>query len=532
MAEYWIDPESGSDAAAGTELAPWRLIPGQVGANAVGANDILNIKNGTTSNGGTITPPANGLLYRGYGLAGNILQIKTPAVDPNEVEQISVVREAGVHEGMWRLNMRDAGSSVGLSVANARSGVVVEDMHVFSNSQSGNLVNIGTSGATSANGGFTIRRSLIEGSGDAGLNIYKFNAAAEYVKIIYTMTDCVKIIATTANSVRTGSVDSFSRMDLEYCNHDYTGSPAGVGGGDLFQVVADNAGSGYYEGKLTLRDTYMEKGGQEPNADGKQALLFHDGLNGFTFRNIHIFGAVPEAQISVMVGCLRGNVLLENIVFSGYAQSLSPVRHRSGNTPIGTQLMSATAVLTLRNIVANISSTASTFYDAAESNETLSMDGTLTIENCTVRGSFVPTLSYSADVSLQGGNTTYGAGFKLNLRNNIFDTGNTKLKLPTGTAGDADYAVKNNWFRPGNSFYIGSTEYTTLAAFAAAHAPATGNLDGALALDPDSLAPSSASSPQVGSGLHIEYSRDARKTMRYNPPCMGAYEFIRPRPVL
>lgn len=531
MAEYWVDPENGSDAAAGTEGAPWRLIPGQTGANVASTGDIINVRNGTTSSGGTLTPPANNLLYRGYGLAGNILQLTLPEDDARKVRTISVVREAGVHEGMWKLDMQNAGTAIGVSVANSRSGVVIEDMHVFSNSQSGNLVNVGTSSATSANGGFTIRRSFLEGSGDVGFNAYKFNLTAEYLKIHNTLKDCVKIAATTANSVRTGSVDSFQYLDLKYCNHDYTGTPSGAGGGDLFQVVADNAGSGYYEGKFTLSDAFLWKGGQTPTADGKQALLFHDGLGGFNIRRVHIFGDASDAQISVMVGCLRGAVLLENIHFTGYANLLSPIRHRSGNTPIGTQLLATGASLTIRNVTSELVSTAASFYDAAETNETLEMDGTLTIENCTVRGSITSALSYQADVSLTGGNTTYGANFKLNLRNNIFDTGNVKLRLPIGTANDADYSIKNNWFRPSTSFYIGSTEYTSLTAFAAAHNAATGNLDGDLELDAVTLLPETAASPQVGAGTHVEYRRDAQGVQRYNPPCQGAYEFLRDRGV-
>lgn len=534
MAEYYIDPENGSDAAAGTELAPWRLIPGQAGANAVGANDILNIKNGTTSNGGTITPPANGLRYRGYGLASNVLWISVPSADPKYRQMMRVVREEGVHEGMWKVDMAGA-AGVGISIANSRSGVVIEDIHIFNNGGGNPLIRVGTSSSTSADGGFTLRRFFIEGADGNGVAINKFNPTIEYGKVLNTVGDNISCVATTSNSDRAGSVDTFRFLDLQYPNYNYAGVPYGDGGGDNLQTIP-NGTTGIYAGKVVIHDILMVKGSFDPTwpsgFGGKQALLVHDGLNGIFVSNIHLFGATPDAQIGVLLGTLRGAVTLQNLYFGGNNAGLQTIRLSPGANPIGTDLMATGSSLTIRNVV-NTALTKSAFFSCAENvGFTLAMDGTLTIENCTLQNEYVADgYSYDADVSLQGGDISFGANFKLNLRNNIFDTAKPKLKMPTGTANDADYSVKNNWFRPSTSFYIGSTEYTSLTAFAAAHNAATGNLDGDLELDAVTLLPETVASPQVGAGTHVEYRRDAQGVQRYNPPCQGAYEFLRDRGV-
>lgn len=526
MTTYYVDPENGDDANNGTaEATPWRLIPGQSGANAVSAGDIINIKNGTTSTGGNITPAADNLTYRGYGVASNVLRLRLPGNSPAELTYLKVVRSAGTHEGMWKLDMRNVATTVGVTIADARSGIIIEDLHVYSDSTSSSLIRVGTSSATSSNTGFTLRRSHIEGAGIAGMTINKFNPTIEYVKVNNCLSDCIRCSATTTNSDRAGSTDVFRYLDLSYPNTNYQGVPDPSGGGDILQTIP-NTSTGKYEAKLRISDVAMRKGVGAPAADAKQSLLVHDGLNGIVVNRIHIYGE-PGAQIGILLGSIRGKVILQNIYFSGYNKNLQAIRIQPGSNPIGTQLLATGATLTLRNIVNNAVTTGA-FFSCAESSA-LEMDGTLNIENCTLNGSYEAGYSYDAEISLQGGSTTYGTNFKVNIKNNIFNNVWTKIKLPTGTANDADYVVTKNWFKPGtgNSFYIGSTEYTTLATFEAAHSGATGNINGNLDINLSNLMPTSTASAQVGTGSHITYCNDIQGVARYNPPCIGAYELIR-----
>jgi len=134
VATYYVDPENGNDAADGlSESTPWKLIPGQTGANAVLAGDTINVKNGTTSRLRVIAP-ANNLTYRGYGKASNRLSFFISANATKQ--QRTVFREQGVHEGMWTLDGSDDPASVGVTgyfTFFTRSGCVLEDCEIIDN---------------------------------------------------------------------------------------------------------------------------------------------------------------------------------------------------------------------------------------------------------------------------------------------------------------------------------------------------------------------------------------------------------------
>jgi hypothetical protein len=103
MAEYFVHPIEGNDANPGTELAPWKTIPGMAGANAVASGDIINVRNGTWVKNDRLILSGNNLTYRGYGLSDSPLRLKLPVFVtkvPQLHEQV-VVREPGVHEGYW-----------------------------------------------------------------------------------------------------------------------------------------------------------------------------------------------------------------------------------------------------------------------------------------------------------------------------------------------------------------------------------------------------------------------------------------------
>jgi hypothetical protein len=195
------------------------------------------------------------------------------------------------------------------------------------------------------------------------------------------------------------------------------------------------------------------------------------------------------------------------------------IRLRSAETALA-QLLYTGASLTLRRLVVSSPSGFNHLFDAAEGVETLEMDGALVIEHCTVIGPVSGGLSYGAVVSLQGGNTTYGDNFTLSVRSNLFDCGGTSVRLPTGSANNASYVVENNLFT-GRDFYIGSTQYSGLSAFQAAHSGAARNKSGAPLLT-SKLRPQFRSVAKAAGKYSQE--KDAAGENYLNPPTCGAYE--------
>ena len=508
MAEYWVNKLTGSDAGTGSELDPWFTVPGMTGGPTVASNDTINVRNGTEYNL-RLVPPNNGLTYRGYGLADNVLYIRQPQRDVSKTTLMRVVREEGTHEGMWTVNGAGLGTSA-IDVANARTGVTIEDVRVLGDvTGSSTAVTLGSS-AAAAQTPVAMRRFEIVGAANAGLSCYKINPTLEYFKISGTVSDSWVLGATAANSYRAGSVDTVRYFECVEPNlSTVTGAVTGDSG-DGFQLLHT---SGRYESAVKISDFVIEK------TNGiKQTAVIVDGLGGITVQRFHIISS-PTAQAQILVANCRGNITIQNGYWKGGVYNNAAVRLRAAETALA-QLLYTGVTLTLRDLVIDSPEGVQGLFDAADSDVTLECNGTLTIEHCTVKAPMVGALSYSGMVSLQGGNTTYGANFVLNLRNNVFDSDGIQLRLPSGTANNARFNVDNNAFRAGELIFIGATEYTTLSAFAAAHNAALANIDTDPALSP-SYRPG-ANLRHVG--MFIAYTKDAAGQAYNNPPSIGAYE--------
>lgn len=509
MAEYYVDPENGNDANPGTEAEPWLTLPGMTGANTVAANDIINVKNGTTVavSGTPFRPPANGLTYRGYGLSSNVLTVRLPATDIQKTSVVRVVRTPGVHEGMWTLN-GVGGGVVTVDVQNSRTGVTIEDVLILGETASSiNAVTLGTS-AAGTQSGVTMRRFEIRGASGKGLSCYKINPLLEWFKISGTVDDCWTIAATATNLYRAGSTDTVRYFELVEPNVNAAGSLVGDSG-DGWQTLH---ASGRFESAITVTEWTLKK-----TNDVKQAFLLCDCLNGATVSRFHIDSA-PAAQSTGLLTCIRGDVVIDRGYWSEGCLNNAVIRLRSSETALS-QLLYTGASITICRLVVDSPSGINHFFDAAESTETLEMDGDLVIENCTTNGDLSGGLSYGAMVSLQGGNTTYGANFTLTLRNNLFNSGGAQVRLPTGTAGNSAYSVASNFFGRG-SFYIGSTAYGK-SDFQAAHSAARGNLAGNPLLG-DDMRPMFRSTAR-GNAIPV-LGEDAAGGNYFERPAIGAYE--------
>jgi len=504
MAGPWfVDPENGLTTNNGLSAStPWKLIPGQTGATAqtgygVVAGDVINVKNGTTT-ALQIVPPAANLTYRGYGLASNVLVLTLPMKNPAFTKQVSVVREAGAHEGMWKIVGCTSSTVIDTST---RSGVTFEDVDITGNSnQTSRVVSFAASSQNSS--GLTLRRFQISNAPQAAISIYSKGCLIEWGRIVNPTGDCILIGASVANSLKTGTKDTLRYLELV---------EPGDGGsvGDALQTIAS---ANQFEGALAMSHIYLLK----TNAV-KQAMLLTDATGGITLDTFH-FAGVSTSHCQIGVETLKGTLTISNgYVYEGGADNALVRFVTSSGVASGTG-----SALRIRNVIHDAQRSAG-FFTAASVTLAATADGAVEIDNCFSLAENNQNLSYSGAVSFHIGSTiTWEANASCKVRNSVLAAGSEPVvRLPAGKANDAAWQVENNC-TPSGAFEIGSTDYADVAAFQAAHNAATGNIDA------DPLVSSGfrplPGSPLLGAGSHLGYVRDVEGKQRPNPPAIGAYD--------
>lgn len=503
MATYYVDPEQGNDANNGTSTStPWRLIPGQTGANAVTAGDTINVKNGTRSSNGRIIFTANDLTYRGYGLASNILKLKLPAKNPSNIVIQTTCREVGVHEGMWTLYEPTETNTI--ITFSTRSGCVVEDVEVIA-PQSSTAISMGFSTSTAI--GVTLRRSKVVGAAATGIGAYSRQVLIEDCEVGYTLDDAITIGASVENGYRTGYADIVRRVSVLEPGMDETAAI-----GDALQTFAS---SSRFESSLLIEDFYVYK----PNAV-KQAIVISDVLGGFLLQRFH-FSSTDRGHAQILFSGIGSTAVVRDGYIEKGCAANAVVRYA------GSQGIETGATLTIQNIVVNAPQN-SGFFTWGGSENVATVDGVVTITNCTLLGTNTQNLSFSGGISSHpGANITIGANASIVAKNNcIISTGQPLYRLPTGGANNAKWLIQNNATN-GGTFAIGSTSYTTLTSFEAAHSAATNNIDS----DPllSSIFRPKVNSPLIETGVFTKYETDLEGVQRNNPPSIGAYEYIAER---
>lgn len=164
--------------------------------------------------------------------------------------------------------------------------------------------------------------------------------------------------------------------------------------------------------------------------------------------------------------------------------------------------------------------------------------GDATVEGCT----FLDPLGFPVFIFSNSLNSI--AGGAITFRNNIvrdvkyLNAGTRAQSLSVGAAGKGWYfslnaseaapsvnALNNTWYTgtTGTSLVIvqagGSTTFSTLAAMTGA----SGNSEADPLLDSNGVP--QASSPTIGGGVSVGFSRDLNKQVRVNLPTRGAYEY-------
>jgi hypothetical protein len=502
MAEYFVDPEQGNDANNGTSTTtPWRLIPGQTGANAVTSGDTINVKNGTISTLQLIIP-TNNLTYRGYGVASNVLMLTLPGKDARTLYKKRVVQTNNVNEGMWIL---DAGSNTtfGFLAFLSRSNVTIADCHI-----KGPLCTVAVSMGGSANTGInnTLSRCRISGASGTGIAAYNRGITLTDVLVENIKDDGIILGASVANGYKAGYTDTLLNVSIVNPGYDEI---SGIGDGIQTEAASDR-----FEAKVNIQNLYINK-----TSTTKQSLVLTDILGGLYLNTFHITGT-PFSQNQILLSGVGSAFHISNGYFKEGCRNNSVFRYS------GTQGIETGTSILIQNVIVDAALNGG-FWSWGGSADAATVDGTLTIEHCYMAGSNQQNLSYSATVSTHPGSLiTVGANAKLFLRNNIFLTmDQPSVRLPTGTANEARWEIKNNGFTS-PTFAIGSTSYTTLASFQSNHSGAVNNIESANYLS--SIYQTNPSSPAYRSGVPTNKT-DLNKSFFYVPPSIGPYEYFAPR---
>lgn len=392
MAEYFINPIVGSNAGAGTELDPWYTIPGMTGANAVTAGDIINVRNGTV-HVGRLSVPANDLTYRGYGLAQNVLWLTLPAKDVRYTRTVKVVREAGVHEGMWTIDGKSVDLDGVLQFGN-RPNITVEDVQVLG-SRIGARSSIGVGFSSSTVSNSILRRFEVRGASGSGINIYNTGVTVEWGRVTHVLVDCITVLATVSNGSRAGAKDTFRYLELREPNFLSPDDPESGATGDCFQCIAYEGGGNYaFESQVEMHDINCHK-----SSTGKQLFLFHDALGGINVRRFRATGAGEKCTI---IGPLRGTINIRDFYIEdpcpSLTESLPTFRFERPNTGAPAWGMTTGAKLTIKNGITTGNHAG--LYAIIQIEGASNFDGTVIIKNVTVLGRNVNALSWAAELAL------------------------------------------------------------------------------------------------------------------------------------
>lgn len=509
MAEYFVDPLNGSDTNSGLSAGePWKKIPGQSGANAVAAGDIINVRNGTRSTGRLVLP-ANNLTYRGYGVASNRLVLTLPAGGKRK-KQVTVVRQSGQHEGMWTLDAAGDATS-GYLAYFSRSGCVIEDCEVLA-PLAEIAVSIGTSGVTSI--GAVLRRSKVVGSKGTGVAVSTRQTLIEDCSVEYVDDDAITFTASAANGNRAGYTDVVRRVSIIEPGMDEVAFL-----GDAIQTFANGTA---YEGGLLISDLYVYK-----PSPVKQAVVLTDGTGGITLERF-LFESGPNGHAQILFAGVKGRITVRRgWIAEGCKDNAA---FRLGNN--GGVAMATGSRVEIHGVVVEATEH-SGLFTAGAVDAACTADGRIEVHNCVLNGQNVQALSYSAALSAHAGAAlTWGANATVSFRNNaVMQTGNQPaIRLPTGGAGDARWQVYNNAILDGvTAAAIGATEYASASAFQAAHANSAGNLQNPdYRIEPTTYRPLPGS-PLIGAGVNVGPLLDKSGKRFARQPSIGAYEFVRSR---
>lgn len=468
-AEVWVDPVGGLDTNPGTLAQPWQRVPGQAGANAVSNQTIINVKNGVQNSFGALTVNANNLTYRGYGVAGNVLNLTLPdETDPSVLLTVPVVREPGVHEGMWILNMAGVATRC-FDDPNTRFGLVLEDMNIIADPLIAQTTcRMGNQSAvTPTQTGVVMRRCRIYGSGEVGLVLAKKNNTIEECKVQYSVDDCVTLRTNTENNMMNGGLTTFERMEIRSPNKRPDGSTPGALG-DCFQNLLSQEDPRNETG-LSFWQCYFYK------EDGaKQTMVFHDAWAGCAVETFNYDGPNNGRHMNLYTR-LRGPLMWRNGWVAAETSELAFARYTVNEQVSIPAAMTATASVTLEDVYCVEQKGG--VIDIYDNGFAATFDGHLVVRGCSILGNVSGTQDSDAAYSMDAGAGVLAPTFNFRVLGCLANTGGTRpaTAMEAGTANDKRFTYLRNDFNDAAQFKIGTTFYSTVAQFEAAHSGASNN---------------------------------------------------------
>lgn len=537
MAEYWIDYENGSEANNGlSPAAPKKFLPLSAGSTIVAANgDIYNMRNGVTWPDARQNGVRTDTIWRGYGLASNVLYVRQVSPQYPTGRPVRIVREAGVHEGMWTMDQR--GSNVGGAAlqSSTQSNITIEDCHIIGPTLVGLAAGMNFGNNSAPGTGANIRRCHIELMQGAGITGYQSDVLVENCKVEKVGTDCLYNNAHAANAFQAGKYFRVLGCEIRNPNWDFTTNSEGTQVlGDICQMAST---TWQWDGAFRMENCYVWKEGP-----GKQFTVIPGGVGSFLYRNLYVGGG---GNLSMAVGHLDtgSSLLIENVIIDQYqtvfgCPQIALARFNPKDTSPPAFAWNTGSSVILRNINWLGGNCPGLVGFAGGQAATYSFNGSVLVEGCTVKNAV--NLNDNLDnaqqqlastFSMFNVRTTIGAQFQATIRNNILNvTGRPQQRMPIAGLNSAQWVFQNNNYGPDASFIAEGNTYMGVANFQAATNQAVNNL--ALSPTEVNLTPTGAvrqGSPMIAAGRHVNYTLDSTGLVRWNPPSIGAQELIRLR---
>jgi len=459
MPEYWVDPSNGNDANNGLSPAtPWLRIPGQAGANAVAAGDIINVRNGTVSYL-PISVPASNLTYRGYGLAPNKLVLTQPHhLDPSRTYDITVVREPGVHEGMWVLDV-SATSLTGIYIDNPRTNVTIEDVSIIgAEVAASSALVLGSNAYTGGSANHVVRRCEVQSSSASGFAAFAAGVTVEFCAVRRCVNNCVTLLVATDDTTRRAGTDIVRYCDLRNPNMNRAGEDVGTFGVNL------NTGhiQGVNNSRLIMHSIYFRK-----DTLAARTGWLHDFNGGLVMSRIHITGRGP---CGFAHGTIGGDWIIRRVYADMFGRDASGISHPLFNYGAASGTTQTQAIKTGRRMLMTgvvVNGNMSFLWSANNPSNGLAWDGEIIIANCTALARRPRGLSHDGLISMTVGTDTLGTNFRFRAINNVLDGGG---QMPVVRFEDASsrFEYTANISPPGSQYFIDPTAYTSIGAFESA----------------------------------------------------------------
>lgn len=349
MATYVVNSAAANDNGAGTAGDPWKYIPGMAsanGAHTLTSGDTVEVVNGSEFTQ-RLTTVADNILYRGRGVGGTSIVVKTQDSEPagSLYTTHTFVRTAGTNTGSWQIDLTaDPGSRTSgadeYCLWVQHEDCTFEDIEVIGGAYaqvSGNAHTVylepdatnttfnrflvtGSAVTYTTSGG---SRTYGTGASNGGRGIYCDAGGLTLYQgaVRYAGADCVSL---RGRSV--GFVPDLT-CNIRYCeftdpNTGWEGADYVARQGDTVQQNPSTVGTeqGICEIDLLLEHCYLWK-----TDSNKQALVLQ-GSNNPQYVRYNLFEGVNGGACSILSNLIRSTITITENYFKSPSPTLAVMR--------------------------------------------------------------------------------------------------------------------------------------------------------------------------------------------------------------